>query len=193
MRQAYWRRAEKRRQFRAGSGLRGGLGEVLGRANWVESPSSARAEDVEWLSTAGSGAASAIKRVRRGVDVGRKHSDLGRRRPFQPRPRCSPQLGTRRWPGAAQGRTFRTSALENEGRGLDRRSEGSAAPGESGGRVGLPKPSDRLPQKRRAKTPFQRVRPGAELFGGLVFHAIAVSSNHDHLPVMHQPVDHGGR
>ncbi len=133
-----WRRAEKRRQFRAGSGPRGGLGEVLGRANWAESPSSARAKNAEWLSTAGSDAASAIKRVRRGVDVGRKRRGLGRRRPFQPRPRCSPQLGTRRWPGAAQGRTFRTSALENEGRGLGRRSEGSAARGNPEGELGSP-------------------------------------------------------
>ena len=33
---------------------------------------------------------------------------------------------------------------------------------------------------------------GPGLLGGLVFHAIAVSSDDDRLPVMHQPIDHGG-
>ena len=35
-------------------------------------------------------------------------------------------------------------------------------------------------------------RTGQSLFGWSVFHAIAVSLNDDRLPVMHQPVDHGG-
>ena len=75
---------------------------------------------------------------------------------------------------------------------MDRGSEGSAAPQVSEGGLGFP---DSLMLCRRdpkagATTHADVAGPG--LLGGLVFHAIAVSSDDDRLPVMHQPVDHGG-
>jgi len=60
------------------------------------------------------------------------------------------------------------------------------------GELGFPGARDRMPTSPQAEATAHAGVAGWGLLGGLVFHAIGVSSNDDRLPVMHQPVDHGG-
>ena len=71
-------------------------------------------------------------------------------------------------------------------------SSGPASGCPAGGRAGLPKQSDGVPTSPQAESTAPAGVAGSGLLGALVFHAIAVSSNDDRLPVMHQPIDHGG-
>ena len=75
--------------------------------------------------------------------------------------------------------------------GRGERRVGSSGQVPEGG-LGSPSRLTACRRDARRKRPRTRSVAGAGLFGGLVFHAIAVSSNDDRLPVMHQPVDHGG-
>ena len=99
-----------------------------------------------------------------------------------------------RGPDAAEGQPFRAGALENEGRGMGRGGKGrqlhEGASGR-GGRAGLPSSLTVCRGDPKGKQSLAQEAAGAGLLGRLVFHAIAVSSDDDRLPVMHQPVDHG--
>ena len=100
-----------------------------------------------------------------------------------------------------QGLAVRVNAWRNEEQGMSRRAKGRQLQGSqadaeyplagAGGRAGLPEASDR--SSRRSHRADYRDRNAAKgSVAGFVFRAIAVSVNHDRLPVMHQPVDHGG-
>src|SRR5208283_2171080 len=136
---AVWHRAWKRPRFRAGSGPWEGVGEWPWRADCVELPGSAR-QGRRGVGRAGSGdchvsdaGAPRWRRCRRIIERLGPPPSLGAMAAMLAATRARAWSGCRR-----RRRTFRTSALENEGQGMDRGREGSAAPQGSEGGLGFP-------------------------------------------------------
>jgi len=75
---------------------------------------------------------------------------------------------------------------------MSRASEGSAAPERTGGRTGCPQAVRPRADDATVQTIVTEAWLGRMSVGAFVFHAVTFSLNDDRLPVMHQPIDHGG-
>ena len=75
---------------------------------------------------------------------------------------------------------------------MSRASEGSAAPERTGGRTGCPQAVRPCADDATVQTIVTAAWLGRMSVGTFVFHAVTFSLNDDRLPVMHQPIDHGG-
>lgn len=160
----------------------------------MKRPGSARGRRRGACGVAEVGTAIPVERHRRWRRSGPASKGLGRRRPERS---TAAVLATTRDQGvqadaASRGRQCAARALQNEGRGVSHRAKSRLPRIIPGGGLGLLSALDRLGSRHHYEVSVTEVQPVHASVAGLVFGAIAVSLNHNRLPVMHQPVDHGG-